>query len=428
MRIDEHGRWVSDDGAYVWDEAAQTWQPSAPHPTGSAGFTAAVDAASPATDGIAVESTGGFSVVSLHHDPATPRDPTASSVADDLPMAGTAWPQSVQVGRWDAGSWPGADVAAGGQADAGGRAPLGGDGQIGTDLSVAGVPDSDTGSWDIARTPDPVVGAWLAGGTGGVDILSNSDARAGADMPTDLGPGGQQPGGQQPGGQQPGGQQPGGQQPGGQQPGGQEMAWSPVRFGLDDQVAAAPGWEPAERDRDEHPAADGVGDVGPRSRIPPAGARAQGRRRRSSARARPTRFNPPSGEADGNAGRLPPGVTSLPRPALFTGAAVLALLLGLGGWLVFGRDGTNTAIKVPVKVTASPSVGSPRRYSEPVRAAYLDECVQVSGGLRTYCTCTLEKLEATYPEDRYLAFNNNVNSADSTRVVREIADQCASAG
>ncbi|WP_322752464.1 hypothetical protein [Frankia sp. Cas3] len=413
MRIDEHGRWVSDDGAYVWDEAAQTWQSSAPHPTGSAGFTAAVDAASPATDGIAVESTGGFSVVSLHHDPATPRDPAASSVADDLPMAGTAWPQPVQVGRWDAGSWPGVDVAAGGQADAGGWAPLGGDGQIGTDLSVAGVPDSDTGSWDIARTPDPVAGAWLAGGTGGVDILSNSDARAGADMPTDLGPGGQQPGGQQ---------------PGGQQPGGQEMAWSPVRFGLDDHAVAAPGWEPAERDRDEHPAADGVGDVGARSRIPPAGARAQGRRRRSSARARPAGFNPPSGEAGGNAGRLPPGVTSLPRPALLTGAAVLALLLGLGGWLVFGRDGTNTAVTVPVKVTASPSVGSPRRYSEPVRAAYLDECVQVSGGLRTYCTCTLEKLEATYPEDRYLAFNNNVDSADSTRVVREIADQCASAG
>ncbi|ONH59464.1 hypothetical protein CcI49_15880 [Frankia sp. CcI49] len=26
MRLDENGRWVSDDGAYVWDETAQTWR------------------------------------------------------------------------------------------------------------------------------------------------------------------------------------------------------------------------------------------------------------------------------------------------------------------------------------------------------------------------------------------------------------------
>ncbi|MCM3923229.1 hypothetical protein ND748_16365, partial [Frankia sp. AiPs1] len=38
MRLDEHGRWVSDDGAYLWDEAAQTWQPSsAVPPTSSSG-------------------------------------------------------------------------------------------------------------------------------------------------------------------------------------------------------------------------------------------------------------------------------------------------------------------------------------------------------------------------------------------------------
>ncbi|MBX6390107.1 MAG: hypothetical protein IRZ08_14130 [Frankia sp.] len=28
MRLDEHGRWVSDDGAYMWDENTQTWQPT----------------------------------------------------------------------------------------------------------------------------------------------------------------------------------------------------------------------------------------------------------------------------------------------------------------------------------------------------------------------------------------------------------------
>lgn len=35
MRLDEHGRWVSDDGAYVWDESAQTWQPTTSRPGGS---------------------------------------------------------------------------------------------------------------------------------------------------------------------------------------------------------------------------------------------------------------------------------------------------------------------------------------------------------------------------------------------------------
>ncbi|WP_045877493.1 hypothetical protein [Pseudofrankia sp. DC12] len=34
MRLDEHGRWVSDDGAYVWDESAQTWQPTTSRPGG----------------------------------------------------------------------------------------------------------------------------------------------------------------------------------------------------------------------------------------------------------------------------------------------------------------------------------------------------------------------------------------------------------
>ncbi|WP_322759523.1 hypothetical protein [Frankia sp. Cr2] len=410
MRIDEHGRWVSDDGAYVWDEAAQTWQPSVPHPTGSVGFTVAVDAASPATDGISVESTGGFSVVSLHHDPATPRDPAASPVADDRLAAGTTWPQPVRTGRWDAGSWPGTDAAAGGQADTGEWAQPGADGQIGTDLSVAGVPDSDTGSWDIVRTPDPVAGAWLGAVTGGVDILGDSDARAGADIPAGQGQG------------------QGGAGQGGAGQGGEEMPWNPVRHGLDDHKAAVPGWDPAEHDRNEYASADGVGDLEPRSRIQAGGARTQGRRRRASARTRRARFNPPSGDVGGNVGTMRRGVTSLPRPALVTGAAVLALLLGLGGWLAFGWDDKNTVAKVPATVTARPSAGSPRRYSEPVRAAYLDECVQVSGGLRTYCTCTLEKLEATYPEDQYLAFNNNVNAPDSTRVVREIADQCASVG
>ncbi|MBL7551448.1 hypothetical protein I6A60_26855 [Frankia sp. AgB1.9] len=35
MRLDEHGRWVSDDGAYVWDESAQTWQPTTSRPGGT---------------------------------------------------------------------------------------------------------------------------------------------------------------------------------------------------------------------------------------------------------------------------------------------------------------------------------------------------------------------------------------------------------
>ncbi|WP_045877321.1 hypothetical protein [Pseudofrankia sp. DC12] len=34
MRLDEHGRWVSDDGTYVWHESAQAWQPTTSRPGG----------------------------------------------------------------------------------------------------------------------------------------------------------------------------------------------------------------------------------------------------------------------------------------------------------------------------------------------------------------------------------------------------------
>ncbi len=406
MRIDEHGRWVSDDGAYVWDEAAQAWQPSAPRPTGSAGSTAAPATADPATDGIVVESTGAFSLLSL------PRSTAALPVADDLSVAGVDWPRSIHDDTGGPGVGPGIQPAVGGEpaspggwdrpdgtllgADLLGTDLLGTD-LIGTDLIGTGVPAAGRASGDPAPVSDPIAGAWLAGAVGEGDIPAGSGDLAGADVL------------------------------GGRVPGAEKMSPGLSQHAQDDRVASAPGWDPAERDRGDRVPAAAL-EAGARSRAGSSGARTHGRRRRATASARATRSGPLTGPADGETRGFPRGISPLPRSALIGGAAVLALLLGFGGWLLFGHAGGHTVSHGPAKVAASVSAGYPRQYSGPVRTAYLDECVQVSGGLRAYCACTLEKLEATYPEDQYVAFNNNVNSSDSTKVVREIADQCVSAG
>ncbi len=397
MRIDEHGRWVSDDGAYVWDEAAQAWQPSAPRPTGSAGSTAAPGTADPATDGIVVESTGAFSLLSL------PQSTAALPAADNLSVAGVDWPRSIHDATGDSGVGPGTQPAVvGGLASPAGwdrpDGTLTGADLIGTDLIGTGVPAAGRASGDPAPVPDPIAGAWLAGAVGEGDIPAASGGLAGADVL------------------------------GGRVPGAERISPGLSQHAQDDPVTSAPGWDPAERDRGDRVPAGGALEAGARSRAGSSGARTHGRRRRATASARVTRSGPSTGPADGEARGFPRGIPPLPRSALIGGAAVLALLLGFGGWLLSGHTGGHTVSRGPAKAAASASAGYPRQYSAPVRTAYLEECVQVSGGLRAYCACTLEKLEATYPEDQYVAFNNNVNSSDSTKVVREIADQCVSAG
>ncbi|OHV49710.1 hypothetical protein [Pseudofrankia sp. BMG5.36] len=71
MRLDEHGRWVSDDGAYVWDESAQTWQPTSRAPGGAAASGAVNPAARP---GGATGVTGAYGSADPGQRPATQAD------------------------------------------------------------------------------------------------------------------------------------------------------------------------------------------------------------------------------------------------------------------------------------------------------------------------------------------------------------------
>jgi len=63
-------------------------------------------------------------------------------------------------------------------------------------------------------------------------------------------------------------------------------------------------------------------------------------------------------------------------------------------------------------------------YDPSVRDAYLSSCLDVSNNNDGYCTCTLDKLEATYTQDQYQQFSANVQSDSSQRIVREIYAAC----
>src|SRR5215468_9780296 len=88
MRLDEHGRWVSDDGAYIWDEPAQVWQPVASLPQVTGPLQAASSAGAP---------TAGW--------------PEAASS-----------PGAASQDRWDAPGWP---AGSGGGAGVSAVDPLG---------------------------------------------------------------------------------------------------------------------------------------------------------------------------------------------------------------------------------------------------------------------------------------------------------------
>ncbi|SBW28534.1 hypothetical protein FDG2_5732 [Candidatus Protofrankia californiensis] len=396
MRIDEHGRWVSDDGSYIWDEAAQTWQPSAPHPTestisgavvgdaGIAGGSVADDVIGDVIGDVApADATGEFAV-------GHPSQGTSGwSVSDETPLPGAAWSEPVQADARDTARAGVDTLLPSGQGGPGGWPFQDGDtriGVVGTDTSVATAYGSSWQGYPF-RESDPGMGPATSFGT--VDASATSEIA---------------------------------------QP-GEAVQGLPGPFGVVDVISLGPS-----RDGGAPGSDTGTDELGSHPRAP-AGARSQHRRRRAGRQASAARSGPGghdvSPEPAGRMARVLSSVTVLPRRVLIGTAAVLMLLVGVGGYLIFGGGGGDVAVGAPVEATAGPSTGAvtggPLRYSEPLRTAYLQECMQVSNGLRAYCTCTLEKLEAGYPQDQYEALNKNVNSPETTRIIREISDQCVSA-
>ncbi|WP_165818706.1 serine/threonine-protein kinase [Frankia canadensis] len=122
--------------------------------------------------------------------------------------------------------------------------------------------------------------------------------------------------------------------------------------------------------------------------------------------------------------------------------AVVALVVGL--LLVNPFDhghasgGTPTQATLSASATSPPSDRTPRvgvptsatapggrgHYDASVRDAYLSSCLDVSNNNDGYCTCTLDKLEATYTQEQYQQLSANVQSDSSQRIVREIYAAC----
>ncbi|MCM3926123.1 hypothetical protein ND748_31200, partial [Frankia sp. AiPs1] len=108
------------------------------------------------------------------------------------------------------------------------------------------------------------------------------------------------------------------------------------------------------------------------------------------------------------------------RPPLLIAAIVVLVCVGLGvaGFLAFGGGGSDGGSAVGAAAAGK------GHYTKTVREAYLSSCLDVSNGNEGYCTCTLDKLEATYTEEEYKRFNASVQSESSRRIVREMYAAC----
>ncbi|WP_462185730.1 MULTISPECIES: hypothetical protein [unclassified Frankia] len=385
MRLDEHGRWVSDDGAYVWDEAAQTWQPSsaAPpagpsalarfgnHPGGPAFGAGPVGEPGSGRAGSDVGAQGGS---------FGGRPGAAGSSPDSGPSAVEAAPAPP--------SWGGAltdsprplsgPVATPSAPDTQGLAPYGPTGQRGRWGEPAADVIAPRGPSEWGDLTGP---ARRAGAADPVDPVAAPAAPAAAQ--TTWGDGGST----------------------GEirRVGGMAATYAPSTGGAAD---GTPRWdgdpdggpEPYAGSFDEHDS--GWAPSGPTSRRGATARRAE-------------------------AGGLPARVTALvqhvrDRPPLLIGAAVVLVCLGLGviGFLALGGGGSGSG------TAAGPAAVGKGRYSPEVRRAYLSSCLDVSNGNEGYCTCTLEKLEADYTQEEYQRFSDNVQSESSERIVREIYAAC----
>jgi hypothetical protein len=146
MRLDEHGRWVSDDGAYIWDEAAQVWQPA----TSSLPLTGPLQLTPPSA------TAAGSAALEVWQGTAS----GAGAGADGWPPAsdsGALPAASSSLDPWGTGSWPVQGQDEGLPAEAFGTGawtapPPGG-------LASPGGGAFDTQSWPVREDPDPPAAA-----------------------------------------------------------------------------------------------------------------------------------------------------------------------------------------------------------------------------------------------------------------------------
>lgn len=456
MRLDENGRWVSDDGAYVWDDAAQTWR--------------LANATSPSAM------------------PATGSGRTASG------QTGSGHTGSGQAGPGQAGSGQTSSGQAGWTPphtgplalSSGGSAGTGATGPIYTGQAYAG--PADTGSSYDGRPgpgyPDPARSdpAWTGSVRAGQAPAARESGRPTTTGPFSTGP--------SPAGQLQTGQLQTGPMPTGPMATG-PMATGPIPTGPmptartvtgasggradsavapsdpaenttgiprrmtrsrpagqlavadtdlddadpDDTDLDGPHLDDADPDRwagDDDEAGlrgrgarpgDGHGPEGGGARRFVSGLRASALDPRARwGAAGPGGTSDNGGGPDGYpaAGDPARGIAAmLRRPTVLAVATAFALVVALGvaGFLVLGGGDDSGS-------TASASSAGVGRYDAAVRKDYIDACLGVSDGNERYCTCTLEKLEADYTQEQYLAFNSDVESDNSQRIVREIYAAC----
>ncbi|WP_261561463.1 hypothetical protein [Frankia tisae] len=464
MRLDEHGRWVSDDGAYLWDEAAQTWQPSSAMPAASSdGDTAraqtadTADAVSPGgearTGGLSRAATAGPAahpgpgggsepdgqpgggggaaaparsaafgppaVVRHEIRPGTSRP--GGSVAADPPAgvdppavrgligdAGPAGGAGPAVGANPAGrlgTGGGGDPAAGAGAATGELASYGGTGQFGRWASAGTAPGADARDQSAplrGTAPTMATGVTLAG-TGGAGTGGAGTGGAGTGGAGTAGPAGAVPGGQD------------------DVDSTGEIRRVSATAGGSAPPARAAGvadWEDDfddGSDRYDEPSRGrwpslgrGLGD-GPESGWAPSGPRGS-----ASAVDGPARVGGTAGRVGGLLRQ------ARERPPLLIAAIVVLVCVGLGvaGFLALGGGGSDGGSAVGAAAAGK------GHYAKAVREAYLGSCLDVSNGNEGYCTCTLDKLEATYTEEEYKRFSASVQSESSRRIVREMYAAC----
>ncbi|WP_163547523.1 hypothetical protein [Candidatus Frankia nodulisporulans] len=464
MRLDEHGRWVSDDGAYVWDEAAQTWQsvstapPVGPAVAPSWSGTSAPSAPSAhsgaPTAGGSAGAPGAASGTDTSRAGVSGSGPVEATATGALPAYGSA----TQFGRWSltgehaltteqpqtggqprpgdqtrmgeqprtAGPMaPGGLAAAGGLATTGGLGMPTGPGAPGG-LGASGGPAGSGRGTDAAGGPGASAGPGAVGGLGatGTPGTAGASGTTGGLSPTGgLGVAGGPLG--DIGSTGPVGW--GGNRPAGPWNADSEQTGEIRRVGgaathtgaTPLRAAGVAHWDDElddDLDDDSH-LPPGRDEEEGRSGWAPSRGRADGRVPGGTPPARPGAVGPDAG-IGGRLSALTRQARQRPIVLIVATVALVCLGLALVGYLALGGGDSGTG------QTAGATTSGHAQYDKDVRNAYLGSCLDVSNGNESYCTCTLDKLEATYTQEEYRRFSASVQSESSQRIVREIYAAC----
>jgi hypothetical protein len=423
MRLDEYGRWVSDDGAYIWDETAQVWQPATvsvplppppatlgpdndiPGPTGGQPdwLTAPDSSVGNSWPDPTWGATGEMCLPqAAQHASADPAS-TWSQSAD--PLDSGAYP--LDADPLGTGSWPvqpSDPAASGGYSEPLGTGPLdpgtgswqvqpadpltdtGASWSAGHDLSANALwqsPDSAAASgWSaaaavsteagLAEAVSPSTGAtstWDAGTTTGTGEFSPVDGSAGA-TPT------------------------------GYEPTPGYASTSAYRTGE---------WSLAPDSADE----DGDAEF-------PAAAPSMSPRRGGGLGRRPPQDDDIDIDIDEDFDEPRRGwfaTLARSRGALLCLGLVAVMLLGFLTFVLIGGDDSSQQ--------AAPGADS-GRYDAEFRQSYLDTCIQASNNAAAadFCSCTLAKFEADYTQDEFVRLSSDSDGTESLQAVREVTESC----